>query len=186
MPLDQVCTQGLSEQETQAMVWEYWVSGSGWNWSCLSNLLPHLVLLKLASISINPLSFEGDKLNMLTHNGGAFTVKSTYELEVGGVAEGRWEGWKLIWSLRVQQGVKVFVWLLVHEGVLTNHSRWHRGHSMNSNCSHCLEEREDSIHMIRDFGDSKKVWDLFGSSLMFKDFFSLNLRGWFFSLNLRD
>lgn len=80
-----------------------------------------MTLLQLASASIDLGSMEHDKVSWLKP-GGAFSVKSAYEFAFEGSEEGKWVGWKHIWSLRVQQRVKVFIWLLGHEAVLTNYS----------------------------------------------------------------
>lgn len=95
--------------------------------------------------------------------GGQFVVRSAYELEVlgGGLQDETWAGWSRIWQLRVQQCVKVFVWMLGHDRILTNFLRWRRGLSATSDYERCHGEREDALHVIHDCQSSKEVWECF-------------------------
>lgn len=74
------------------MVREYWHERTGWKWEVLANLLQPTTLLKVVSMVID-LGIEGvDQMGKLDPNRGKFSVKSTYELQVGGDGEGNWEG----------------------------------------------------------------------------------------------
>lgn len=57
---------------------------------------------------------------------GKFNVKSAYKLANGWIEENVWEGWRMIWKMKLQQPVKVFVWILAHEKLMTNSKRWKR------------------------------------------------------------
>lgn len=162
-PLSQVCSQQLDSEENDALVCDYWIMDRGWDRVRLGNKLPTVTMLQLASIALNPRSMERDRVSWMKTSGGNFSVKTTYELAVIVSDGGGWDGWKHIWSLRVQQRSKVFLWLLGHEVVLTNHARWRRGLSSGSDCVRCMGEREDNLPMIRERTDSKEVWGHFCS-----------------------
>lgn len=79
---------------------------------------------------------------------GKFSVKTAYELKAGRLSEGQWAGWKWIWRFRFQQRVKVLLWMLAHERILTNFIRWRRGIAYTSDCWRCNGESEDALHVI--------------------------------------
>src|SRR4051812_40785427 len=83
-----------------------------------------------------------------------------------------------IWRLKVQKRVKEFMWILAHDRILSNWSRWKRKLAMNPCCSHCDGTIEDSIHAIRDCPTSKELWKFFIPQGLLSDFFSKNLRAW--------
>lgn len=64
----------------------------------------------------------------------------------------------MIWRLRVQQHVKVFIWIFAYVKILTNYARWRRRLTLNAVCSRCGQEREYAIHAIRDCEVAKEVW----------------------------
>lgn len=47
-----------------------------------------------------------------------------------------------------------------------------------SNCSRCLGQREDALHVIKAYRDSKEAWNSFCPSLMLREILSLNLKEW--------
>lgn len=77
-------------------------------------------LLQLAGRSVDPLEIEDDQFGRLDPSNRVFTVKSTYHLLRGGNRGESWKGWRRIWRLRVQERIKVFMWLLAHDKILTN------------------------------------------------------------------
>lgn len=52
-----------------------------------------------------------------------FSVKSAHSLEARWAVEGTWPRWKLIWSLKVQEWVKTFVWQMAHDADLNQCSK---------------------------------------------------------------
>lgn len=77
------------------------------------------LLMKLASITIETDGQMEDQVGWLKPRNNNFTVALAYKLLTGKNKEGRWGGWLKIWRLKVQRRVKVFVWLVAHDRVLT-------------------------------------------------------------------
>lgn len=67
-------------------------------------------------------------------------------------------GWKRIWRLRAQERAKVFIWLLSHDKVLSNWSRWRRQLTTSQCCDRCGAAKEDGPHAVRDCKGSMEVW----------------------------
>jgi hypothetical protein len=57
--------------------------------------------------------------------------------------------WRTVWKLNVLERVRCFVWLLLHDRLLTNQRKscMGLGHAM---CSYCGNVEETSLHAIRD------------------------------------
>lgn len=137
--------------------------------------------MKLASINLNPSRNERGIMGWLGIEGREFSVRSAYELEVGRPDEGRWEGWRLIWRLKVQQRAELFLWLLTYGEILINYGRWRRGRA---DCWRCSEGCED-VHLIRDCKDSREVWECLRPIDKMEDIFQLDLKEWVLK-NLRQ
>lgn len=95
-----------------------------------------------------------------------------------GILEQAWRGWRLVWKLKEQERVKVFLWELAHGKILTNEARQRRGLASNGDCTRCALNVEDCIHLVRDCKFAREVWlklILNQSRLLF---LSLPLREW--------
>lgn len=111
-------------------------------------------------------------------NMNTFSVRSAYELIRGVGLTGAWPGWKRIWRLKVQERIKVFLWLLAHEKVLTNLSRVRRNLSQSACCDRCPAAVEDAMHAVRDCPASKEVWIRFVPPDVHNQFFSFGVQDW--------
>lgn len=148
------------------------------DWDRIGDFLNHSSLLKLAGTSLLDSGEGSDCMGWLKVD-GAFSVSSAYEVFVGLSKENQWSGWKQIWRLRVQQRVKVFVWLATHERLMTNFNRWKRGLTQNPGCSRCNCDKEDVVHMVRDCVASKVVWEAVLPRYPQPNFFSqTSVRDW--------
>lgn len=63
----------------------------------------------------------------------------------------------MIWLLKTQEHVRVFMWELPHNRVLTNAERFKKSLAPNGDCIMCDLHLEDVIHALRDCKDSNEV-----------------------------
>lgn len=108
-----------------------------------------------------------------------FTMKATYRLiKNWGVGDAwSWEGWKWIWKARIQQRVRISLWLLAHGRILTNADRWRKVHfTSNVLWARCLSEEEGEMHALRDCYRAKDVWNLLISAEDATHFYGLECR----------
>lgn len=61
---------------------------------------------------------------------------------------------------KIQERVKIFLWLSAHGKILTNAERGRRHMTSNLLCSRCLSEEEGSMHALRDCYKAKEVWNV--------------------------
>lgn len=177
-PLVHRSTSILSPEQLSLTVDNYWQEGRGWTWENISPFLQATDLMLLASKIIMPEAMERDSFKWMEDKGGICTVSSAYDVFVGRSREEVWGGWSLVWRLRVQSRIKIFLWLMIHEGLMTNKSRWRRGIAQSPICSHCGEAQEDSLHAIRDCRYAREVWELLLPINKKMEFFKDGLQRW--------
>lgn len=136
------------------------------------------MLLRVAEHEINYQDEGGDSVGWLAPENSKFTVRSAYLLLRGEGPNSAWEGWKRIWQLKAQERIKVFMWLLAHDKILTNASRWRRHLTSNPCCFRCDAVVEDGLHVIRDCKGSKEVWECFIPPPLWRNFFIQELQDW--------
>lgn len=93
----------IGEEEVQHKVAHYWESGTGWKWELLQGKLSFESMVKLAPVVLQDDARSVDKAEWSAGGGGRFTVKRAYKLARGQFAGHIWEGWCLIWGLKVQE-----------------------------------------------------------------------------------
>lgn len=174
IPLSQDCARTLTEHDLQQTVNAYWEADYGWRWHEVSNLLFASNLLKLSTTVLNPQRVHRDTMHWLNVEG-----VSQYDPHIswqwGGLVK---DNGKLIRKLRVQQGVKVFVWMLAHGRIPTIFLRWRMDIADNSDCSRCNGERMDALHVSVDCKCSGDFWDCLQPTCMLVGFFSLEHKDW--------
>lgn len=115
-------------------------------------------LVKLAEVSLCSEAIRLDEASWCTKKASIFSVKAAYELASGWVEEGTWIGWGLIWKLKIQERLKLFLWLLAHEKIMTNSKRWRRKLAQSPLCERFWQEDESAVHVIRDCRQAREVW----------------------------
>jgi hypothetical protein len=73
-----------------------------------------------------------------------------YESQVGTVHQQRKRDsvWKLMWKWNGPERIKVFLWTVAHNSLLTNETRVHRIMAEDPQCHHCPLEVESLSFMI--------------------------------------
>lgn len=148
-----------------------------WDW----DRLRHLVLRHLARhiVALTPPSARSgpDRLAWKWSSQATFSSADTYKHLCTSVA-GNVDPWNVIWKAHVPQRVRVFLWLLWHDKLLTNSVR--RRHMTNNEfCPLCCSGMETRIHMIRDCSFSRRIWESVVPVHYQGVFFSLPFEEWF-------
>lgn len=114
-------------------------------------------IVKIASVSLRHELEAYDKFSSMEARLGRFTVKETYKLVAEWSKENQWEGWKLVRKMKIQQRVKVFIWIMVHGKFVTNKEWLRRRLTYSPVCARCLQEDEGVMHAIRDYKHAREV-----------------------------
>ncbi|MBA0557442.1 hypothetical protein Golob_014511 [Gossypium lobatum] len=91
--------------------------------------------------------------------------------------------WKIVWKYPSPQRVRVFLWLVLKQKLLSNSERARRGISHSSSCSICGHDIEDLVHVLRDCPSAKDVWRLVIPDQLKQRVFSVSFQDWL-NLNL--
>ncbi|KAL4285040.1 hypothetical protein GQ457_16G029350 [Hibiscus cannabinus] len=149
-----------------------------WNVSRLSELLDQAVVPHV--LGVLPPSFDDarDRVAWRLTPTGAFTVASAYE----GFLSPSWDvcdpKWSSIWSLPVAQRVRMFLWLVLRQRLMTNVERVRRGLSSDPSCSSCGCYSETILHILRDCPLVRSFWKSIIPQVEHECFFGASLDHW--------
>ena len=104
---------------------DYRISGRGWKWALLENLLSTQVLNQMAPVLVREGGVQSDNFWWGLSSTGIFTVKSAYTLAAEGQTDTiPTDRWSVIWKMKVPKKIRTFLWLTHHGKLMTNHERW--------------------------------------------------------------
>jgi hypothetical protein len=115
---------------------------------------------------------------------GAFTVSATYQLLTGDTMKQAEKKWAQIWKIEGIDRIKVFLWQLVHDRLLTKShlARWNISSPLYHNCNQFVET---TTHVVRDCKVAVYVWRHLLSSQERGDFFMVEFHEWI-NLNINN
>lgn len=121
-------------------------------------LLPVDTLNSVRAMQVYPNSEIHDDLFWGRASSGSFSLKSALEILEDERPATDNEKWKQVWKLEAPQKMKVFIWRVLHQAMLTNENRVRRGFASNPNCLNCLDSVEDINHILRSYIMASDVW----------------------------
>ena len=115
----------------------------------------------------------------------AFRIKSAIRIIQGTQAPSMRGSWSWVWRTKAPQRCKVFLWLALHDRLLTNVNRAKRGMTNDPLCPLCELEYEDTKHITRHCSEAQRVWAFFfgnrmgihGNRLGFREWIEENVMG---------
>ncbi|KAJ8429835.1 hypothetical protein Cgig2_000163 [Carnegiea gigantea] len=130
----------------------------GWRWNKLEEVLPQTVLNRIVAIQGYPdmgvLFWEGTP-------SGNFSTQSAINL-IRGVESPSDQGkWRTIWKVKAPQKMKVLLWLVSHDALLSNEKRVKRGLATDPNCLLCANVTENTEHILRPCSEAIGIWQYF-------------------------
>lgn len=85
---------------------------------------------------------DDEAIDRLFRNGtpsGKFTIKSALKIARGELDLGATENWNYVWKLPVSQRIRFFLWLVLHDRLMTNANRFIRKLTDDPRCLVCGE-----------------------------------------------
>ncbi|PNY12420.1 ribonuclease H [Trifolium pratense] len=128
-----------------------------WNWNLITNWVPAVLQQKIAAI-LPPMEEYGcDERLGVGGSKYSFSVSSMYNNLCDFHGNESDSTWNMIWKLQVPERVRAFVWLLMHDRLLTNSTKSSMGlgHAM---CNYCGDVVETAIHVMRDCPKAMQIW----------------------------
>ncbi|KAK2379785.1 Polynucleotidyl transferase, ribonuclease H superfamily protein [Trifolium repens] len=157
-------------------------STGDWNWSLFNDWLPTELKLRMLSIPPPHDNNGADVMKGANKYGNDYAVAEMYDIlsefqhmEINFL-------WRKIWKLHVAERVRSFIWLVLHERLLTNYrkSKMGMGHAM---CNYCGDIIETELHVLRDCPLVMPIWLNVVDDRMRSSFFVGELKQWI-TLNL--
>lgn len=128
-----------------------------WDFELLSLLIPQDIIKCIKAI-IPPRDNADDDRRLWTGNKlGEYFVASGYNQVNGFQNLSQSHIWNKIWKIKAPERIKVFIWQVTHERLLTNSCIAHRGNGQAS-CHHCVILEENILHVLRDCPLANLVW----------------------------
>lgn len=114
-PLRSECIQPIPSSIDGATVEEMWEIGNGWKWQEFSDYLQNEVLKQVASHELVEDPNVGDLIYWRGNNKGGFSIKHALTLIRNDDVVDSNKQWDVVWKAPVQQRIRVFMWLLLHD-----------------------------------------------------------------------
>ncbi|KAA3488041.1 LINE-type retrotransposon LIb DNA [Gossypium australe] len=138
-----------------------WILPNGsWNVDMLRLWLPEDKLKRIVSIPPPHPDNGEDRIIWARSGSGSFSIRSAYWT----LKENSWkpkdDNWKVVWNYQGPQRVRIFLWLVANQRLLTNSERSRRGITHSKACPSCGHDPEDTIHVLRDCWMAKETWKL--------------------------
>ncbi|KAL2928004.1 hypothetical protein RDABS01_001753 [Bienertia sinuspersici] len=86
--------------------------------------------------------------------------------------------WRLVWSLPVQQRIRVFLWLTTHNKILCNANRLKRHLTDDPRCPRCPDTEETLLHTLWGCPAAREVWRGMGGAARLGSFYQGDLQAW--------
>jgi hypothetical protein len=85
--------------------------------------------------------------------------------------------WKKAWRINVPERVRSFMWLMMHERLLTNalKNKMRLCHAM---CNYCGDVEETILHAMRDCPKAREVWRYFVAGSQQNQFYMADFQQW--------
>jgi hypothetical protein len=133
------------------------VSNGEWNFDRIQRIVPNSIIQKLHSI-VPPHENQGEDTPLWTGSSlGHFTVSAAYNLLTNTDMRNMEQNWNQIWKIESMERIKVFIWQLTHDRLLTNSrlAKWQIG---SAGCHNCNHFEETAVHVVRDCNVAVHIW----------------------------
>ncbi|GKV47795.1 hypothetical protein SLEP1_g54657 [Rubroshorea leprosula] len=133
---------------------------------------------EILSIPLSSTASVKDKIVWKYSDDGFFSIKSAFHqiLQQKAPIPLQDQSWLWVWKLRCSERVRMFLWLLLCNRVLTNAVRFERHLASSLICPRCGGDPETPLHLLRDCPFATQVWTLLG--LGDREFFQLPWQHW--------
>ena len=149
-------TRAVPEKQINKQVYDYWSPVTGWDWAMLTQFLPSDLLQKIASFELST-EEVGDKPVWIANALGKFNIRSAIQIIQANDSASD-SKWKTCWRLQLPQRIRYFLWLILHQRVLSNAERVRRKLLDNPICNICLAPEENLDHLLRKCPNAHNTW----------------------------
>lgn len=177
-PLMQWSSCHLNQVDLAKCVRDFVDSHGNWNLEEVRKLLPGHVIGKIQLLFPPREVTVEDIVAWKCTPDGAFTVKSAYDAIACLPEHPDLTLFNLVWRWGGQERIKMVLWRLLSEALLTNQQRFRRGMAPNAKCPLCDCLVECSLHATRDCLTAKKIWESIIPGSLKQSFFLYDKDEW--------
>ncbi|KAG7559744.1 Ribonuclease H-like superfamily [Arabidopsis thaliana x Arabidopsis arenosa] len=161
---------------------DLWRNGSGWDWEKIMPYISENRRLELAAVVLDTVTGAKDRLSWAATTNGKFTVKSAYELITRDEYPRQHmdKFYERLWKVIAPERVRVFLWLVGKQVVMTNEERFRRHLCDTEICQICKNGVESIIHVLRDCPAMAGIWIRIVPLRRRHEFFSMSLIEWLY------
>ncbi|XP_052290912.1 uncharacterized protein LOC112498105 [Citrus sinensis] len=185
VPLIAYATDSIPVEILECKVADFVDVNGSWCWSSFEQYLPNNIILQIAALH-PPSHAKGMDTIFWTHSKhGEFTTSFAYLALSGYNSAAEDRIWRLIWTWKGPQSVRVFLWQAFHARLKTK-AELARRHLLTSTCcDRCGALCEDAMHALRDCPLVKQFWFNIIPISQRQGFFNARFHHWLHS-NLVD
>ncbi|CAN1250668.1 Putative ribonuclease H protein At1g65750, partial [Linum perenne] len=170
--LADVVTRAIDDEEAQLTVAEATDGMGNWDWNFLKGVLPLNFVEQVAGMKPPSPASGDDELIWGPNPKGLFSIKSAYEILAATDRSNSDQRWKAFWNWQGPNRVRFFLWLAVHNRLLTNTKHMRRHLCNDDVCSRCRAGPEDTLHVLRDCSFAKSIWQALIPTRDHQEFFT--------------
>ncbi|KAG7599981.1 Reverse transcriptase zinc-binding domain [Arabidopsis suecica] len=179
---------GLLPQGYESMVVnDLWRDGNGWRMDMITPYISNNARLELTSVDVDKVTRARDQLSWSESVDGNFSVKSAYNLLTrnSDPRPNLEKFYSRVWRVTAPERVRVFLWLVGNQVLMTNTERSRRHLSSTDVCPVCKGGVETILHILRDCPAMMGIWTRILPPRKRRTFFDKSLLEWVFD-NLSD
>lgn len=178
-PLEFYISCSLSSKVRTLHVSYYVDENGSWDSDKFAYLLPNDIVMRLMSV-LPPNIFLGtDRVAWRHTNDGIFMVTSAYEAysQINNDSDSSIL-WRDIWRWKGLAKVQMCMWLIGHDRLPINDILASRKVINSSMCPFDCNVPEKMLHYLRGYNRALEVWSDMADSVIWPDFFNVNLQDW--------
>lgn len=166
---------------------DMWRDGIGRDMAMITPYVSESTRLELLSVVLDNVTGARDRISWSESADGEFSVKSAYALLSRNETPrpDLRAFYERIWKVVAPERVRLFLWLVGNQALMTNVERQRRHMSNTDLCQVCKAGSEITIHILRDCPAMRGLWERIVPYRRRNTFFGQTLLEWMFS-NLGD
>lgn len=137
---------------------DYTLCNGDWDWKRIGKYLPKEYHSYVSIVLYSRDENERNRLVWKLSSNGRFSAANEYEA----MCLNRWnqpdQKWKELWMWKGPERTKTFLWIVLHDALLTNTQRARRGMVASQECERCREGTETVEHGLRGYWRTTSLW----------------------------
>ncbi|KAL4272707.1 hypothetical protein GQ457_13G011180 [Hibiscus cannabinus] len=149
-----------------------------WDWNRMNQWFPQAALEMIAAAKPPRHGLGADVPGWRWEKNHSFSVRSAYKALVTSANVNGNAYWSKLWKIPVPQRVRVFMWLVFHQRIMTNVERTRRHLASSDLCVICCTEAETIEHALRSCSKARQAWESVVRPAKISTFLSLPFTDW--------